>query len=156
MSGIEFSPLFYALPLAVAMFSAKDRHHVQTTLLGLELGPSRALQQQEQEDHTTRRAIFQQWTEVDQQQGQERPMRVNHDDEAYLEPSMEVTIDDEPSLEPSMEVTIDGMPVEIAEENAACQKSLYIARQMEKRSESRVRRSKTADPTKRQVAARQA
>jgi hypothetical protein len=155
MSGIEFSPLFYALPLAVAMFSAKDRHHVQTTLLGLELGPSRSLQQQEQQGHTTRRTIFQQWTEVDQQQGQ-RTMRVNHDDEASLEPSMEVTIYDDASLEPSMEVTIDGMPVEIAEENAACQKGLYIARQMEKRLESRVRRSKTADPTKRQVVARQA
>jgi hypothetical protein len=156
MSGIEFTPLFYALPLAVAMFSKKDRY-TQTTLLGLKLGPSRSLQQQEQQDHTTRRSIFQQWAEVDQQPGK-RPMRVNHDDEISLEPSTEVTIDDEASLEsePSMEVTIDGMPVEIAEENAAFEKGLYSARQMEKRWESRVPRSKTADPTKRQVVARQA
>ena len=91
MSGIEFTPFLYALPIAVAMFSANDRH-VQTTLLGLELGPSRALQQQ---DHTTRRNIFQQWTEVDQQQGQ-RPTGVNQDDESSLEPSMEVPIDGMP------------------------------------------------------------
>jgi hypothetical protein len=87
MSGIEFTPFLYALPIAVAMFSTNDRH-VHTTLLGLELGPSRALQQQ---DRTTRRNIFQQWTEVDQQQGQ-RPTRVKHDDESSLEASMEVTI----------------------------------------------------------------
>jgi hypothetical protein len=83
-------------------------------------------------------------------------MRVTHDDEVSLDPSTEMTIDDEAFLEPSMEVTIDGMPVEIAEENAAFEKGLYIARKTEKRCESPVSRSNTSDPAKRQVVARQA